>query len=1082
MKAARIGAIAATLLSATVGAATAGLAQPASPPPAAPAYPASTHPGILQFRSQHAEVYGRIAAREPQIAPLLVAVETALVATDKSAAVRDAREALRACNVSNNGLGPRDCALVAQYLYVVAATADDAAGALYGAMHRAELLTSAENPKLFLLDLEVPSIVKFVGDIDNLPDSSPVFEALDDALRVSSMAQRDDIGLTLGLLMAKRASRSAARQAESSNFLIAANSALALGLLSDAENFALYSLRLREKLHGPQSFAAVEALWLYSRVLLARGRNDDVRTIADRGLALTDSATGPQKDFADRFRILKARALAQLGDRDGAVAVMANVPVPQPIKGEEQTSGELFRIGLLSSPDNAAQTEAQYRALHDKQFAALDGRVPAQALIGPALALASTQLDAGKQDEALTTLAVNVGRLWHRDRNAGPGWAETMRDPATARETIREIWADFFHDAPNDANRQAYAMAMIQLGLLHGAPGTNYEYRAAETLYDYLRLRDSSKAAVAELVNGVTASLDVGRMRTAYADYAFAETERSRADPSPRDMRDLGRVNAVLLRARAFETLQRVGDNPAGAALARRTARALVSRDKPAVAALLDRRDAILPEYRELSAAFSRAVGGVSLPAEQQARLAALDRELSDIDAKLTAQAPEYFELVRPSPLNEPDARALLEPDEGVLMVVPGAQGTHLVAITAEGMTWKRAPVAEAALAAQARRLLYFAGAEVGASVGEIARWESEITGNGAFDRKTAAALYQSLVAPVAGALAGKKALYVVTSGALTALPFSILVAAPPQGNDDDPAALRATKWFADDFDLVQLPSLQGLALQRKLAAGRGEAARAFSGWGDPALAGSAQTRGGRKRGVSAPTMRALFATRSGSGTPLADPAAIKSLARLPGTAQELNAMASALSAPRDAIHLDAAATETAVKAADLSGAGILAFATHGVMAGEISGGVEPGLILTPPATATADDDGLLTASEVAGLRLNADWAILSACNTAAGDGGDTPGLSGLARAFLFAGARSLLVSYWPVRDDVASRLTVRAIEIARDNPALTRAAALARAMREIRQDSSTDASATMAHPNAWAPFMLIGDPRRPLP
>ncbi len=55
----------------------------------------------------------------------------------------------------------------------------------------------------------------------------------------------------------------------------------------------------------------------------------------------------------------------------------------------------------------------------------------------------------------------------------------------------------------------------------------------------------------------------------------------------------------------------------------------------------------------------------------------------------------------------------------------------------------------------------------------------------------------------------------------------------------------------------------------------------------------------------------------------------------------------------------------------------------------------------------------MLTASEIATLDLDADWVILSACNTAAADG--TPGaegLSGMAKAFFYAGARALLVSH----------------------------------------------------------------------
>src|SRR6185369_2315348 len=132
-------------------------------------------------------------------------------------------------------------------------------------------------------------------------------------------------------------------------------------------------------------------------------------------------------------------------------------------------------------------------------------------------------------------------------------------------------------------------------------------------------------------------------------------------------------------------------------------------------------------------------------------------------------------------------------------------------------------------------------------------------------------------------------------------------------------------------------------------------------------------------------------------------------------------------------------ATEANFRHADLASANVIALATHGLMAGELAGNAEPGLIFTPPAVPAADNDGYLSASEIAGLRFSADWVILSACNTAAGDGkAGAPGLSGLARAFFYAGAGSLLASHWPVRDDVAARLTVRSIEVRRDNPDLS--------------------------------------------
>jgi CHAT domain-containing protein len=170
-------------------------------------------------------------------------------------------------------------------------------------------------------------------------------------------------------------------------------------------------------------------------------------------------------------------------------------------------------------------------------------------------------------------------------------------------------------------------------------------------------------------------------------------------------------------------------------------------------------------------------------------------------------------------------------------------------------------------------------------------------------------------------------------------------------------------------------------------------------------------------------------------------------------------------------------ATEPNVRAADLSQTRILLFSTHGLTAAESNrvGLGEAGLVLTPPAVARDGDDGFLAASEVTSLRLNADWVILSACNTATGDGTSAAGLGSLARAFFYAGARNLLASHWPVSDEVAPILITRTLALERAGT--PRAEAFRRAMREIRMDASRDsADDSWAHPFYWAPFVLIGD------
>ncbi|MCP5036556.1 MAG: CHAT domain-containing protein, partial [Rhodobacteraceae bacterium] len=202
--------------------------------------------------------------------------------------------------------------------------------------------------------------------------------------------------------------------------------------------------------------------------------------------------------------------------------------------------------------------------------------------------------------------------------------------------------------------------------------------------------------------------------------------------------------------------------------------------------------------------------------------------------------------------------------------------------------------------------------------------------------------------------------------------------------------------------------------------------------------------------------------------------AAVRNLSPLPGTARELRQIAMHFSAGSAQLYLRSDATEITVKNLDLSSAAIISFATHGLITGDVPGLSEPALALTPPDHAAGPDDGLLTASEASTLDIHADWVILSACNTAVADG--TPGaegLSGLARAFLFAGAKSLLVSHWPVRDDVAATLTADTLRRLQENPDLARARALQLAITFLRNDLSDP---SLAHPSAWAPFVVVGE------
>jgi len=309
--------------------------------------------------------------------------------------------------------------------------------------------------------------------------------------------------------------------------------------------------------------------------------------------------------------------------------------------------------------------------------------------------------------------------------------------------------------------------------------------------------------------------------------------------------------------------------------------------------------------------------------------------------------------------------------------------------------------------------------------------------------------------------LEGVEHLLVVPTGPMESLPLNLLVTEKPEIDSSSSVFdnYQAAAWLPKSYSLTRLPSVSSLRALRVFASA-GQAQEPFIGFGDPVLNGQP----GELRGLQIANVY--------RGTK-ADIEQVRSLPELPETSEELKRIAAYLRAPEDKIYLRERASETVLKNTNLTNSRVVAFATHGLVGGEISGLAEPALVLSPPDEATDEDDGLLKASEVAQLKMNADIIMLSACNTASGDELGAEGLSGLARAFIYAGARSLLVSHWSVESSSAAELTTGMFDVMSADDSIGRSEALQMSMVDLMMDEDQP---YYSHPAFWAPFSLIGD------
>lgn len=519
----------------------------------------------------------------------------------------------------------------------------------------------------------------------------------------------------------------------------------------------------------------------------------------------------------------------------------------------------------------------------------------------------------------------------------------------------------------------------------------------------------------------------------------------------------------------------RLGDATLGgsvqAALAASAARALAG--TPQLGALIRREQ---DSKRELASLNDRLLVLATSPdsaqrdkavAELRERATALEAERTALFAEIESRFPDYADLVSPRPATLADAQKSLRAGEALVLVVPGETRTFVWTLRPSGrVAFHAAALTRAELAAMVARL------RTALDPGEVT-----IPRLRGFDYGVAHKLYAALLAPSAGVWGEAADLVVVTGGALGQLPLSLLLteAAAPTQVAVPFAEMKGLPWLARKASVTSAPSVNAFARLRALPAANAQRAP-FIGFGDPVFSAAAAPTAVAPAGAT--RLRALTLARVTEAVDVTKQpvshADYATLSPLPDTREEIEAIAKSLGADpaRDA-YLGERASRRSVRSADLQSRRIVAFATHGLVPGDLPGLAEPALALS--ATGNAAESPLLTLEDVLGLKLDADWVVLSACNTAAGDGAGAEAVSGLGRGFFYAGSRALLVTHWPV-ETVSARLLVTGLfERYAADPALSRAQALNRAMLALI-DGPGSANLSYAHPLFWAPYALIGD------
>lgn len=430
--------------------------------------------------------------------------------------------------------------------------------------------------------------------------------------------------------------------------------------------------------------------------------------------------------------------------------------------------------------------------------------------------------------------------------------------------------------------------------------------------------------------------------------------------------------------------------------------------------------------------------------------MSASARNLTTLHDHINKQFPEYRRLVSSAVPNSEQVGAALHTGEVYVDFYVGSDSTYAFVVNAKGsLHATRINVTRADLKKQILTLRNAFDA------GVPPRKAGDLAG---FDTKTASDLYRLLISPIEACLEGATTVYIATSGILSSLPFDVLLTAPATD-------LASAQWWIATTMPVRIPNAAALALARSHPATH--ASEPLIAFADPSFDGRNPTTI-----AAAPSdSTAARAFPIDAGTASFD---YHRVAPLPETLDEATSIAKTLNASEHSVLWGTNASRSEVMKRDLLNDRVVLFATHGVVAGEVPGWHKAGLALAYEGNGLPDS--ILTADDIVTLRLNADWVVLSACNTGLVTGNAGDAMSELSRAFFAAGARSILLTQWAVESRAATEVTTGVFRSYANDPSLSKAEAIARTERDMASGKDGE---LYRHPYFWGAYALAGDAAR---